>query len=150
MSNVHVHLHVSDLGASRAFYERFLGAPPVKEKSGYAKFLPDFAPINLALSAGEAKAGNAVDHLGFQVETRELVRDLLAQCVKVAADAGYVPREEMDANCCYANQDKFWVRDPRRRQEWEIDHLTYDLEEELAGAAPSTCCAPIMQIGRRS
>ena len=32
MSNVHVHLHVSDLGASRAFYERFLGAPPVKEK----------------------------------------------------------------------------------------------------------------------
>jgi catechol 2,3-dioxygenase-like lactoylglutathione lyase family enzyme len=34
MSNVHVHLHVSDLDASRAFYERFLGASPVKEKPG--------------------------------------------------------------------------------------------------------------------
>ena len=29
MSNVHIHLHVSNLEASRAFYERFLGAEPV-------------------------------------------------------------------------------------------------------------------------
>src|SRR4051812_38392787 len=108
MSNVHVHLHVSNLEASRAFYERFLGAPPVKVKPDYAKFLPDFAPINLALSAGEPERGRTVDHLGFQVESREQVRSLLAR-VKAA---GIDVREEMDTNCCYANQDKFWVRDP--------------------------------------
>jgi catechol 2,3-dioxygenase-like lactoylglutathione lyase family enzyme len=144
MSNVHVHLHVRDLDASRAFYERFLGAPPVKEKPGYAKFLPAFAPINLALSAGESSRGNAVDHLGFQVETREIVNDLLAR-VKAA---GLSVREEMDTNCCYANQDKFWVRDPDG-VEWEIYHLNYDLEDELAASTPSTCCVPVMQIGRR-
>jgi catechol 2,3-dioxygenase-like lactoylglutathione lyase family enzyme len=147
MSNVHVHLHVRDLDASRAFYERFLGTPPIKEKPGYAKFLPAFAPINLALSAGESKPGNAVDHLGFQVESRELVRDLLER-VKAS---GLAVREEMDTNCCYANQDKFWVRDPDGI-EWEIYHLNYDLEDELVGSAPSTCCVPtvpVVQIGRR-
>ena len=71
MSNVHIHLHVSNLEASRAFYERFLGAEPVKVKPGYVKFLPAFAPINHALSAGEAGAGNTVDHLGVQVESRD-------------------------------------------------------------------------------
>jgi catechol 2,3-dioxygenase-like lactoylglutathione lyase family enzyme len=35
MGNVHIHLHVSNLEASRAFYERFLGAEPVKVKPGY-------------------------------------------------------------------------------------------------------------------
>ena len=145
MSNVHVHLHVSDLDASRAFYERFLGAPPVKERPGYAKFLPEFAPINLALSTGAAGPGSAVDHLGFQVDSRELVQRLLER-VKAA---GLSAREEMDTNCCYANQDKFWVRDPDG-VEWEIYHLNYDLEGAVAPSAPSTSCVPVVQkIGRR-
>ena len=115
MSNVHVHLHVSDIDASRTFYERFLGAEPVKVKPGYVKFLPDFAPINLALSAGEAGAGKTVDHLGFQIETREAVQALLER-VKAT---GIAVREEMGSDCCFANQDKFWVRDPDGI-EWEI------------------------------
>ena len=143
MSYVHVHLHVSDLQASRAFYERFLGVPPVKARPGYAKFLPGFAPINLALSAGESGQGRTVDHLGFQVESRELVQSLLA---RVRA-AGLMVREEMDSNCCYANQDKFWVRDPDG-VEWEIYHLNYDLEDE-APVQDSTCCTPLARIGRR-
>ena len=40
-------------------------------------FLPSFAPINLALSAGDAGAGKTVDHLGFQVESRDAVIALL-------------------------------------------------------------------------
>ena len=51
-AKVHLHMHVSDLGKSRDFYERFLGADPVKVKTGYVKFLPDWAPVNLALSEG--------------------------------------------------------------------------------------------------
>lgn len=143
MSNVHVHLHVGDFAASRAFYERFLGTPPVKEKPGYAKFLPSFAPINLALSAAAPGRGSVVDHLGFQVESRDAVRDLLAR-VKAA---GLAVREEMDTNCCYANQDKFWVRDPDGI-EWEIYHLNYDLEEEASVSSSTTCCVPVVQIGR--
>jgi lactoylglutathione lyase len=143
MSNVHVHLHVSDLDASRAFYEKFLGSPPVKTKPGYVKFLPAFAPINLALSAGEAGQGKTVDHLGFQVESPELLQSLLTR----AREAALVVREEMNSDCCYANQDKFWVRDPDG-VEWEVYHLNHDLDEDVA-VEDTTCCTPLARIGRR-
>ena len=63
-TRVHLHVRVSDLEASKAFYARFFGTGPVKERPGYAKFLPDLGPINLALSerhaesVGEALAGS--------------------------------------------------------------------------------------------
>jgi lactoylglutathione lyase len=144
MNNVHVHLHASDLAASTAFYEQLLGCAPVKTRPGYAKFLPAFAPINLAISSGEPGRGRTVDHLGFQVESRELVQALLAR----VKGAGLAVREEMDSNCCYANQDKFWVRDPDG-VEWEIYHLNYDLEDEGAPIDSGTCCTPLARIGRR-
>jgi hypothetical protein len=37
----------------------------------------------------------------------------------------------MGVNCCHANQDKFWVQDPDG-VEWEVYHLNYDLEDEVA------------------
>ena len=43
MSNVHIHLHVSNLEASRASYERFLGAEPVKVKARYVNYVAFFA-----------------------------------------------------------------------------------------------------------
>jgi len=146
-NNVHVHLHVSDLEASRDFYERFFGTAPAKVKSGYVKFLPALAPINLALSAGEPHRGKNVDHLGFQVETREHVAELLER----AKTAGLAVREEMGTDCCYANQDKFWVTDPDGI-EWEIYHLNYDLEGEDAAAPVAGCCppAPLTRIGKRA
>lgn len=140
MSYVHIHLHVSNLEASRAFYERFLGAEPVKVKPGYLKFLPTLAPINLALSAGEAGTGKTVDHLGFQVESREEVIALLAR----VKSSGLEVREEMDTSCCYANQDKFWVCDPDG-VEWEVYHLNDDVDED-ASAGGSTCCTPLAKI----
>ena len=33
-TNVHIHLRVRDLAASRAFYERFFGEGPAKERPG--------------------------------------------------------------------------------------------------------------------
>jgi lactoylglutathione lyase len=140
MSNVHIHLHVSNLEASRAFYERFLGAEPVKVRPGYVKFLPSLAPINLALSAGEAGTGKTVDHLGFQVESRDAVIVLLDR-VKAS---GLLVREEMDTSCCHANQDKFWVRDPDG-VEWEVYHLNYDVDEDVS-AGGTTCCTPVAKI----
>src|SRR5207244_11738188 len=63
-AKVHMHMHVSDLAKSREFYEKFLGEGPVKVKTGYAKFLPAWAPVNLALSHGGAAAPRTADHLG--------------------------------------------------------------------------------------
>ena len=131
---VHVHMTVSDLEKSRAFYEKFFGAAPVKVKPGYVKFLPAFGPLNLALSqAAPAEGRGHVDHMGLQVESAEIVTHELAR-VKAA---GLTVREEMGVNCCHANQDKFWVEDPDG-VEWEVYVLNYDLEDTaLRTAAPA-------------
>ena len=146
-AKVHMHLHVSDLDKSRAFYEKFLGAAPVKVKPGYVKYLPAWAPVNLALSQGGAASRGTIDHVGVQVESVEIV---MAELSRVKT-AGLAVREEMGVNCCHANQDKFWVQDPDG-VEWEVYHLNYDLEDEAAPRrgerlsgltlTQSSCCAP--------
>jgi catechol 2,3-dioxygenase-like lactoylglutathione lyase family enzyme len=144
-AKVHLHLHVTDLAKSRAFYEAFLGGDPVKVKQGYVKFLPEWAPVNLALSAGGQGGHATVDHLGVQLGTVEAV---MTQLARVKA-AGLPVREEMGVNCCHANQDKFWVQDPDG-VEWEVYHLNYDLEDETQAPvakgftvvkSSSACCA---------
>ena len=144
-AKVHLHMHASDLVKSREFYQRFFGGAPVKEKPGYVKFLPDWAPVNLALSEGHAVGEGVVDHVGIQVDSPETV---MAQLGRVKA-AGLPVREEIGVNCCHANQDKFWVQDPDG-VEWEVYHLNYDLEDEapvtrtsgLSLAVTAACCAP--------
>ena len=131
LPRVHIHLTVSDLAKSQAFYSRLFGAP-VKEKPGYAKFLPEFGPVNLALTEGRPAAGGAVNHLGVQVESPEVVQRELAR-VKAA---GLSVREEMGVTCCHANQDKFWVQDPDG-VEWEVYHLNFDVEGPASTASPS-------------
>jgi hypothetical protein len=86
-----------------------------------------------------------VDHVGVQVDSPASVVEQLAR-VKAS---GLAVREEMGVNCCHANQDKFWVRDPDG-VEWEVYHLNYDLEDEspavrapaLPMAKDVACCAP--------
>ena len=143
-AKVHLHMHVSDLAKSRAFYEKFLGGDPVKVKHGYVKFLPEWAPVNLALSTGGPAGAGTIDHVGVQVDSVETV---MSQLARVKA-AGLSVTEEMGVNCCHANQDKFWVKDPDG-VEWEVYYLNYDLEGDeaertvrpsFAVVGASSCC----------
>ena len=150
---VHVHMTVSSLEKSRAFYRKFLGVDPVKEKPGYVKFLPAFGPLNLALSeAGPTEGRGHVDHMGLQVESKDIVVRELAR-VKAA---GLPVREEFSVDCCHANQDKFWVSDPDG-VEWEVYVLNHDIEDGAACATDvqhvplakglsvlksTSCCSP--------
>jgi catechol 2,3-dioxygenase-like lactoylglutathione lyase family enzyme len=142
---VHLHLHASDLEKSRDFYRRFFGDNPVKEKPGYVKFLPAWAPVNLALSTGGPTGVGTVDHVGVQVDSPATVLEHLER-VKAS---GIPVREEIGVDCCHANQDKFWVQDPDG-VEWEVYYLNFDLEEEtpragvtmLPMAKEASCCAP--------
>jgi catechol 2,3-dioxygenase-like lactoylglutathione lyase family enzyme len=137
-------MHVSDLAKSRDFYEKFLGGTPVKVKQGYAKFLPEWAPVNLALSAGGHGGDGVVNHVGVQVAS---VDEVMTQLARVRS-VGLPVREEMGVNCCHANQDKFWVQDPDG-VEWEVYHLNYDLEGDeptprtsaLSVVSAGACCA---------
>jgi catechol 2,3-dioxygenase-like lactoylglutathione lyase family enzyme len=136
--NIHVHLSASNLAASAAFYEALFGAP-VKVKPGYRKFLPTFAPLNLALSERQPGAASleSVSHLGIQFEARD---EVTAQLARVKA-LGLPVREEMGVDCCHANQDKFWIRDPDG-VDWEFYVLNFDLESETPPRGKTTaCCA---------
>src|SRR5947209_3616010 len=83
---VHVHMTVSDLAKSRAFYETFLGVSPVKVKPGYVKFLPPWGPLNLALSDGRAAGEGHVNHMGVQLPSRD---DVVTQLQRVKVQRFY-------------------------------------------------------------
>ena len=50
-------------------------------------------------------------------------------------EGGLVTRDEMQTSCCYALQDKTWVRDPDGN-EWEAFVV---LEDNLPETAPCEC-----------
>jgi catechol 2,3-dioxygenase-like lactoylglutathione lyase family enzyme len=129
MTRVHVHLKAVDLQATCRFYEKFLGIEPVKRKADQIKFLPEIAPLNIAITPARSElADGAVNHLGIEVDSRAAVETHLAR-VKAA---GIATREQLNVNCCYANQSKFWVIDPDG-VEWEVYHVNHDLVEKHGG-----------------
>ncbi len=134
---IHLSFPVRDLERSVAFYEKFFGEEPMKTKPRYVKFLPSIAPLNLALYSDGTAAGDAANHFGIEVRDHETVLRHLQRI----RGSGLETREEMDVDCCHANQDKFWVQDPDGR-EWEIYMLNRDLDEP-GGREEEACCADL-------
>lgn len=54
-------------------------------------------------------------------------------------DTGLAVKEEFDVDCCYANQDKFWVQDPDGAR-WEIYVLNRDID--AYNCDPASCAEP--------
>jgi catechol 2,3-dioxygenase-like lactoylglutathione lyase family enzyme len=108
MSRVQLSINVSDLDAAVAFYSRLLGTDPAKVRPGYANFAVTDPPLKLVLnSPGNGPAGT-INHLGVEVASTAEVD----QAAERLATAGLDPEPEPGAVCCYARQDKVWVRDP--------------------------------------
>ena len=140
----HLSLNVSNVDESVEFYRKMLGIQPSKMRTGYAKFDVQNPPLNLALNQAPFSGGGALSHLGIQVASTE---DVLAIRQKWN-DAGLSTRDEMQTNCCYAVQDKTWVRDPDGNQ-WEVFVVLEDnLSESNACcvASDESCAAPLTQI----
>lgn len=107
MKRMHMHLSVSDLERSIAFYARLLGAEPSVRKDDYAKWMLDDPRVNFAISVHEgAKTG--IEHVGIQVETEAE----LSEVYGAIRDAGQPFLEEGKTTCCYAQSEKGWVADP--------------------------------------
>jgi len=139
----HLSLNVRSVDQSVEFYRKMLGIEPSKVRTGYAKFDVQNPPLNLALNQVVSSRG-ALSHLGIQVGSTE---DVLAIRQKWN-DAGLSTRDEMQTTCCYAVQDKTWVRDPDGN-EWEVFVVLEDnLAESNAGCVTSDecCAAPLTQI----
>ena len=131
----HLALNVHSVERSIQFYKQLLGIEPSKVRTGYAKFDVQNPPLNLTLNEHNFSERGALSHLGIQVASTD---DVLATRERWI-EAGLLTRDEMQTNCCYALQDKTWVRDPDGN-EWEVFVV---LEDNLAPTAPCECGAKV-------
>jgi catechol 2,3-dioxygenase-like lactoylglutathione lyase family enzyme len=116
MKRFHVHLHVQDLNASIAFYNKLFDALPSRVEGDYAKWMLEDPRINFAISTKGNKAG--IDHLGFQADDVGELAGLMERAKN--ADLSSVV-DEGNTTCCYARSEKHWVTDPQGIA-WEQFH----------------------------
>ena len=127
----HLAINVKDVNRSVDFYRKLWGIEPSKVRRGYAKFDVQNPPLNFTLNEVAFNERGALSHLGIQVSSTE---DVLAVRERWA-EQGLLTREEMQTSCCYAMQDKAWVKDPDGN-EWEVFVV---LQDNLAETAPCEC-----------
>jgi catechol 2,3-dioxygenase-like lactoylglutathione lyase family enzyme len=108
-------LNVNDLEESIGFYSKLFGTGPAKVKVGYANFAIADPPLKLILILNPGQGGS-LNHLGVEVADTGAV-DAEQQRL---AQAGLASVDERDTTCCYARQDKFWVRGTPDGERWEI------------------------------
>jgi catechol 2,3-dioxygenase-like lactoylglutathione lyase family enzyme len=127
----HFAINVRDVERSVAFYRTLFGLEPSKVRTGYAKFDVANPPLNFTLNEVPFNERGALSHLGIQVRSTE---DVVAVRDRWHAE-GLVSRDEMDTNCCYAVQDKAWVKDPDGN-EWEV----FVVKQDNLATSPACVC----------
>lgn len=138
----HTSVFVHQLENSVSFYETLFGHAPVKQLSDYAKF--DLEELNLVFTMVKAPEQMTLhpqspSHFGIATDSEGL-----AKAKARITDAGFSIDEEKDTVCCYALQDKFWVKDPSGYR-WEIYQFKGDAPAESVSAktektALKACC----------
>ena len=135
----HIALTVKNVEVSTAFYTKMFGVDPSKVRIGYAKFDLEFPSINLTLNeSNKFVPHGALSHLGIQVSS---TKDVLT-VKQYWEELGLTARDEMNVSCCYAVQDKTWVKDPDGN-EWEVFVVLEDNlpEFKLVGDKANACCS---------
>jgi len=136
VSRVQLALNVSDIGEAIAFYSKMFNTEPTKVREGYANFAIADPPLKLVLI--ENTVSERLNHLGIEVETT----DEVAEATNHFDQIGFITDVEEQTTCCYAVQDKVWVRDPDDAR-WEV--YTVIADSAVFGSAPvdggDACCA---------
>lgn len=125
----HLALTVTDVERSIPFYEALFGTPAEKRRPGFVRFSLTEPALNLTLTQGRRSQLGAFNHAGIQVSS---AAEVLAAKERLVA-AGLATFDEFDVTCCYARQDKIWVRDPDGTP-WEIFATHEDTDEQGTGA----------------
>jgi catechol 2,3-dioxygenase-like lactoylglutathione lyase family enzyme len=115
MSRVQLALNVNDIDEAVAFYTTLFGTQPAKRRPGYANFAITEPPLKLVLLENPGQGGT-LNHLGVEVADTSTVEAEQARL----AGSGLAAVEERDTTCCYARQDKFWVKGAPGGERWEI------------------------------
>ena len=136
MSRVQLALNVTDIEEAVAFYSKMFDTPPAKRREGYANFVVADPPLKLVLI--ENVGGERLNHLGIEVEST----DEVVEATRRFDAIGFNTDVEEQTTCCYAVQDKVWVRDPDDAR-WEV--YTVLADSAAFGTAPvdggDVCCA---------
>jgi catechol 2,3-dioxygenase-like lactoylglutathione lyase family enzyme len=135
VSRLQLALNVNDIDEAVTFYSKLFGAEPAKRRPGYANFALAEPPLKLVLLENPGQGGT-LNHLGVEVSDIDAVD---AEQGRLAR-AGLASVDERDTTCCYAKQDKFWVKGPSDGESWEFytvleDSLTFYGEED----GPACC-----------
>ena len=134
----HLAINVHNLTASVDFYRKLFGVEPSKVRTGYAKFDLTDPLLNFSLNEQPFNEAGALSHMGIQVRSTEDVMTIREQWHQ----RGLFTRDEMQTDCCYATQDKTWVKDPDGN-EWEVFVVLQDnLPEHEKQETATSCCAP--------
>jgi len=145
MKRFHVHVGVTDLDQSIAFYSSLFGESPTVAKPDYAKWMLDDPRVNFAISS-EHHAAKGIEHLGIQADSDGELAEVFGRLR--AADRPML--EEGATTCCYAKSEKSWIADPDGVV-WEAfftngESTVYGDSPALgamsATAGASSCCAP--------
>ena len=134
MPRVQLALRVADVDSSVEFYRMLFGVGPAKRRPGYANFALTEPPLKLVLIEGEPGQATVMDHLGIEVESTEQVRAATARLAGEGLDTAV----EDATTCCYAVQDKVWVRGPATshgRCTWSRATPTSSARDQAADAA---------------
>jgi catechol 2,3-dioxygenase-like lactoylglutathione lyase family enzyme len=141
MSRVQLALNVADLDASIEFYTKLFRTPPAKIREGYANFAIADPPLKLVLFTGMGEPGS-LNHIGVEVESSDEVAAVIARAQAI----GMEQTIQENTSCCFAVQDKTWVKGPEN--DWEFYTVLADAPSMSCGAdaadseleAQSTCC----------
>jgi catechol 2,3-dioxygenase-like lactoylglutathione lyase family enzyme len=144
MSRVQLALNVGDIDQAILFYTKMFGVGPAKVRDGYANFAIADPPLKLVLIAGHGEPGT-MNHVGVEVESTDHVSAKIQQ----AQSLGLPVEVQESTTCCFAVQDKVWVKGNELPWEWYtvLDDAPSDTSLKpmpIMLGVPSTgsCCGP--------
>ena len=135
MSRVQLALNVNDIDEAVTFYSKLFGAEPAKRRPGYANFAIAEPPLKLVLLENPGQGGS-LNHLGVEVADISAVD---AEQTRLAA-TGLDLADERDTTCCYAKQDKFWIKDAPNGESWEFYTVLEDSATFYGQDDSQACC----------
>ena len=129
MSRVQLALNVANINEAIAYYTKMFGVAPAKVREGYANFAIANPPLKLVLIEGHGEPGT-LNHLGVEVENT----DEVAAKIDNAVSMGLPIEVQESTTCCFAVQDKVWVKGGEIAWEWYT--VLADAPQDTSLSAP--------------
>jgi catechol 2,3-dioxygenase-like lactoylglutathione lyase family enzyme len=127
----HISLNVKDVSQSIEFYQKMFGTKPQKQTNTYAKFDLKNPALNFSMQTNTDIS--KVNHFGIEVDSADSVK--VWEQLFIARGLLTLPEDNVE--CCFALQDKVWVKDPDGNT-WEIFFVHQQLIPENKKSGDTT------------